>query len=149
MNSDLRKFVEAIQISQLDERVQYCLSMDCIPEEIVQYMKDGRNKDKPIIIGIFGRGIGHAVLAYDIEESSDFTYIHVYDSNYPLEDRTIRFTKTAGLNFDWDYDLTNTISIDSTVNKNAWISYVPYEVYSAVWKDHGIYDPDKWADDLV
>ena len=70
-----------------------------------------------------------------------YASIH-YDSNYPMEDRKI----TVRVNPDesasgWHYDISDNIKWDSD-NDECFMTYVPYDVYSAVWKDRGDYDQE-------
>ncbi|MCR5250584.1 MAG: leucine-rich repeat domain-containing protein [Lachnospiraceae bacterium] len=163
LKTDLRKFIEAMQISQCDDRVQYCISLDSDPEEIIRCMEeDGR----PLIIGLFGevdgQPAGHAVLAYDLKKTTAVPgyRLYIYDSNWPGQVRFITIEERefatadgepAYKYYNWRYDLMEAgteNSIEWSSNGGA-ISYVPYDVYSAVWFDGGDYDEEEWAKKLM
>ncbi|MBQ7725274.1 MAG: hypothetical protein IJT63_06655, partial [Lachnospiraceae bacterium] len=91
VNSDLRKFMEAMQISQYDERIQACFVLNTDLDDAVNVIKEEGKIGRPVLVGIFGEEGGHAVLAYGITD--DGKGIEIYDSNHPRERRTIALTK--------------------------------------------------------
>ena len=158
---DLRKYIEAMQIAQYDERVQFCYSLDAMPEEIVSEIEadmqsgilgQGEPMPKPVIIGMFGPEGGHAVLGYAVERvGSTPVAIHIYDSNWPEEDRCIELRCDAdGTVTGWHYDISDDIhwGTDPGDGKDCVLTYIPYEVFSAVWKDRGEYDNEEWGEKL-
>ncbi|MCR5735542.1 MAG: leucine-rich repeat domain-containing protein, partial [Lachnospiraceae bacterium] len=90
LDSDLRKLIEALQISQFDERVQAAYAFNTDLNEAVEAVKNEKN---PVLIGIFTDEGGHALLAYELSDDDDG--INVYDSNHPGEIGKIKLTKTG------------------------------------------------------
>ena len=145
LESDLRKFIEALQISQFDERVQasYCLNTDM--DDAVKEIRESRY---PVVIGLFSDMGGHALIAYDANEDKDGWGIDVYDCNHPNEKRRITLTRENGSFTGWEYKL----GLNADDQEIVWhgtaddenFAFVPYDIYSAVWMDNGAYRDEEW-----
>ena len=149
LNSDLRKFMEALQISQYDERIQACFVLNTDLNDAVKVIKSESEKGRPVLIGIFGKEGGHAVLAYGI--TKDGNGIEIYDINHPGEKKTITLTKEGNKYTKWSYTLginadSETISWGSPSEAGDF-AYVPYDVYSQVWMDNGSFRDEEWYSD--
>ncbi|MBO4337486.1 MAG: BspA family leucine-rich repeat surface protein [Lachnospiraceae bacterium] len=157
-DDDLKRFIEQMHITQYDLRIQVAL---CLNENLDAAVSCIQKDNHPVILGLFGPipGMedemgGHAVLAYNVEEDDDGTaLIHIYDSNWPGEDRTIAIRQTVGIYTNWSYDLGPCSDGSSMLWGNedyvegselSAITYVPYDLYSTVLMDHGVYDFDEW-----
>ncbi|MBO4338240.1 MAG: hypothetical protein J5842_09230, partial [Lachnospiraceae bacterium] len=155
----LKRFIEEVHISQYDSRIQSALYYNADLEGAIRCIeRDGH----PVILGLYGPipGYtdligGHAVLAYATEKADNGVInIHIYDSNWPGEDRVIHVAKSSARYDLWSYDL----GPDSKGGKVLWgtvnntggrivsqLTYVPYDVYSAVLFDHGKYKSSDWT----
>ncbi|MBO4902266.1 MAG: BspA family leucine-rich repeat surface protein, partial [Lachnospiraceae bacterium] len=151
---DLKMFIEQMQISQYDVRVQLCYILNTGINDTVKAMK---SEPYPMILGLFGPEGGHAVLAYSVEDvSSTEAHIHIYDSNWPGEDCYVTAKKKNGsdtYNF-WEYDLGGREGVNSMIwgterdvpagEEPCEITFIPYDVYSTVYMDQGYYNDADW-----
>ena len=87
---------------------------------------------KPVLIGIkpeAGKG-GHAVLGYGISDDR----ILIYDSNYPLENRSIRLTKNSnGQYTGWSYALNSKTTWGTSTG--GYMYYIPFKDYYDSWQN--------------
>ncbi|MBQ9521327.1 MAG: hypothetical protein IJR72_01995 [Oscillospiraceae bacterium] len=121
LNMPLSDFIEAMHIAQ----VANTMNEESGISGMVSAVRNG-GTNQPVIICMRGPGGGHAILAYGLTSSGS---LRVYDSNYPLQERTLNI---SGNN--WSYN----ISSNTTWNQNnAQISYIPYATYTSVWRNRG------------
>ena len=154
---ELKKFIEEDQISQFDVRVQLCYIFNTGVNDTLNTVK---NEPYPVIIGLFGPEGGHAVLAYSVQEiSATEARIHIYDSNWPMEDCYITATRSgdSGNWTEWYYDLGGRegkpsliwgnnpgLVTDSARRGESDITFIPYDVYSMTYMDRGYYNDADW-----
>ena len=128
----LTEFIEAMQVAQ---------------NTPIGSQATWRNKDKiddlfnavkkgPVVVSMLHNVTygGHAVVAYDVVESSTETRLMIYDPNFPNTERYIPFTKTVkGGNaiYSWHYLMND--SIDYGTEYNYFISYISASDINRIW----------------
>ena len=103
--------------------------------DIIGLISEVKKCDKSapaVMIGFLGNG-GHEVLGYKYEKiNSQKELVHIYDSNYPLEDRYITFEKNSrGEYTNWYYDGGGHYYAGST-HKIDWSNYA---LISEAWNN--------------
>ena len=107
-----------------------------------------------VVICIYSREAGHALLGYYLEERDSHTSrVHVYDSNFPGQTRYLTLTKDNNGNYiSWSYDdareyNTEIVESESEGTLIRWgsgndgtITYIPYEKYYQIWQRRGNQD---------
>ena len=130
-NITVRDFLESMQVSQMAQRIQndYQNNQNKLNElcaAVDAYQRTGTN---PVLVAVFGREGGHALLAYKLEQNKLF----VYDCNYPNTERHITLTTDASGNYTgWYYHLNDAYDWGSAY-KGSWISFVPYADFYDIW----------------
>ncbi|MBR1496270.1 MAG: InlB B-repeat-containing protein [Oscillospiraceae bacterium] len=144
----VKDFIEAVQISQFSELVQYDLTansftdkrypepLNALAGHVKNFQETGHD---PAVVCVYGpEGKGHAVLGYRLTDFENSARISVYDPNYPNDsDHYIELTKENGNYTGWEYAISNRVSWGSVRGLASHISYVPYEDIYAVWKARG------------
>lgn len=132
------EFIEAMQISQNGGTIQSDYRgnkdrLDQLCQAVQAFRQNGRD---PIVIAVFGKEGGHALVGYDmIDISATESRLMVYDCNYPRTERYITLTKDpSGRYADWYYHLNDTYDWGSRYS-GSWISYVPYSHFLRSWED--------------
>ncbi len=166
---EVKKFIEQMQISQFDVRVQLCYIFNTGIADTINTLKTEIDAGRPMVIGIFGPEGGHAVLAYKFEEvpNTEEAKIHIYDSNWPNVDCYITAIKENGIYKYWYYDLMDVYNKPSQGYSNdpmLWgnypglitdkdrrdasdITYIPYDIYLTTYFDKGYYNNADWLID--
>ena len=149
LHVSLQEFIEALQVSQFSELVQYDLehnkydgihhpdALNDLVDRVRQFQQTGHD---PVLVSIYGpSGQGHALLAYRVEDVSAKTVkLWVYDPNYREDDsRYIVLTRENGNFTGWEYALSGRVTWRGPENGKSPISYVPYEDIYAVWTSRG------------
>ena len=130
------EFLEAMQIGQYASRIQYTLSqnrdrLDALCSAVSAFEATGTS---PVLIAVYGKEGGHALLGYKIEKrSATQSWLYVYDCNFPGQERHIVLTTdAAGEYTGWYYHLNDYYDWGSAFSSGR-ISFVPYADYYAVW----------------
>ena len=102
-------------------------------------VKTETNAGRPVLLALRQGGLGHAVLAYKVEDASDSeSTVFLYDSNYPRQERKLTLKKDAGGDFmSWSYEIGGNHGVWGTNTTSSSISFVPYSVIKEVWKTRG------------
>ena len=101
-------FYHGVQMSKLfDSDIFHHFNPNSALETICNYMKN----DIPIVVGwqLAGPegtvpGSGHVVTPYKIIEYTNFSYVYIYNNEYPGETHRLTFDK---INNQWEYDNSN------------------------------------------
>ena len=137
-NLSVTEFVEAMQVSQSGGTIQsdYRSNKDQLDRLCQAVQAFRQNGKEPIVIAVFGKEGGHALVGYDmIHISATESRLMVYDCNYPRTERYITLTKnSSGRYTDWYYHLNNTYDWGSRYS-GSWISYVPYSHFLKSWEN--------------
>lgn len=97
----------------------------------------------PVLIAICQSGMGHAVLAYHVEDKGRISEISIYENQHPLEERTITLEKNSYGDWgEWSYDLGGSYGYWGSDNETSSISYVPYAVLKTIWENRGELHPE-------
>lgn len=130
LGTDVTGMIELMHVTQADDTLQRVLGstqndLDSLCEAVDQV----GSKEPPVMITIFSANSGHAVLGYDFEEiSSTEGRIHVYDCNYPGEERyiTVRKSSAGGSYNRIGYAINDMYPV-------VRIKYALYDEYYDVW----------------
>ena len=152
----LKEFIEAMQVSQktisfVKTYWENIGSLNGLCEEISRVSETNGGA---VVICIYNRDEGHALLGYYLEERNDhMSYVHVYDSNFPLQTRYLVLSKDDNGNYtSWAYDdareyNTEIVRSESEGVLLRWssanggtITYIPYEKYFQIWRRRGNQD---------
>ena len=149
LHASLQEFVEALQVSQFSELVQYDLeqnkydgirhpdALNDLVDRVKRFQETGHD---PVLVSVYAQnGQGHALLGYRLEDVNAKTAnLWVYDPNYPEDDsRYIVLTKENGNYIGWEYALSKKVTWHGPQRGQAPISFVPYEDIYAVWTGRG------------
>lgn len=131
----LEQFVEAMQISQKDSTIiqEYYKNKDDL-KKLCTYVKNSENQQGyPLLIAMFGKEGGHAVVGYKIIGNK----LYVYDPNYPNVSRYITLETDSDGNYTkWSYRINDGYEWGSG-KEDCWITYIPYEEFYRVWSKRG------------
>ena len=135
---NVQQLLESMQISQFASLIQSDLYYNRNKlSELCNLVESGDERN-PLLIAVFGPQGGHALLGYQLESvSATQTRLHVYDCNFPAQDRYITLSKdSSGAYTKWYYPLNNIYDWGSDYS-NCRISFVPYDHYHALWTNRG------------
>ena len=121
LGMSLSDFIEAMHITQVSSSMREYTGLS----DLVNAVRNG-GTNQPVIICVRGPGGGHAILGYGVTDSGS---VKVYDSNWPGQERIVKINGSS-----WSYELWRGLTWGSN---NGKISYIPYNVYSAVWNSRG------------
>lgn len=137
-NLTVKEFIEAMQISQKSSRVQADYQrnknqLNDLCQAVDRFRKTGSD---PVIVAVFGKEGGHALVGYDIVDLSSIqSRLMVYDCNYPNTERYITLIKNpSGQYVGWDYHMNDAYYWGSNYS-GSWISYIPYSDFHQDWVD--------------
>ena len=144
----LQAFIEAVQISQYSELVQYDLAknsftdarypdtLNALVEAVAAFERTGHD---PAVVAVYGpTGKSHALLGYKVEEFEKDARLWVYDPNYPKgEERHIDLVKSNGNYTGWSYQISRAVQWGSAEGGKSKISYIPYNDIYTVWSSKG------------
>ena len=144
----LQEFIEAVQVSQFSELVQYDLKNNSFDDKrhpetlnalVAQVRAFQETGHAPVVVSVYGPdGRGHALLAYKVEEADSSAKLRVYDPNYPGDnERFITLTRDKGNYTGWEYSLSTKVRWWGPENQKSHISYVPYQDIIEVWNSRG------------
>lgn len=136
---NLTTFIEAMQVSQYSKKIETALdNTENKLSNLSSAVESVATTGKPVLIAVYGKEGGHALLGYKVEKINDTTsYLHVYDCNYPSTDRYIKLTtNSSGSVTGWYYYLNNMYNWGSSYSGSR-ISYVTYDNYQYAWKNRG------------
>lgn len=132
----VKEFIEAMQISQRSSSIQIDYQhnknqLNNLCQAVDRFSKTGSD---PVVVAIFGKEGGHALIGYDIVDvSGTQSRLMVYDPNYPNTERYITLAKNSfGQYNGWYYHLNDVYDWGSSYS-GSWISYVPYSDFYQVW----------------
>ncbi|MBQ9492835.1 MAG: InlB B-repeat-containing protein, partial [Oscillibacter sp.] len=139
-NITAREFLEMMQISQNSPVIQadYQNNKNKLAELCAAVADFARTGTNPVIVAVFGKEGGHALLGYGLEKVSDTqSRLMVYDCNFPSQERYVTLTAdSAGRYTGWSYRMNDTYNWGSAY-KGSWISFVPYADFYKVWTGRG------------
>ena len=148
LESSLRTFIEAMQISQYTEPFskaykenrlyQYQLDDGAVLDGLHEAVQTALNKNLCTIIAVGNsqQRAAHALLAYQLESISEMeSRLYVYDCNYPNASRYITLKKNAQDQFkDWSYEIGGNYGIWKSGSGS-------YETIESIWENRGhLYD---------
>lgn len=152
----LKDFIEAMQISQYTKLFKDARSDSKVYSSQIVKGKDDLNdiyaalneetmNQRPVILAACQSGAGHALLAYSVEiVSANESRIHVYDSNYPNEDRFFTFTKNPeGDWVGWSYDIGGGYGTWGTDDSSSYLSIITYPVIKEIWSTKGLLEENE------
>ena len=135
----LTEFIEALQVSQYVDAVQYAYNNNTSLSELCQEVNKVKSGKPPVVLGVMkqvGQNIwdGHAILGYKIEKiNNSKSLLYVYDCNYPGQQRYIELrTNAAGAYTGWEYYMNDVEHFKSGTSLYK-IVYIPYSLYQGAW----------------
>lgn len=114
----VKDFVEAMHITQVASIMRRSTGLSAM----VSAVEKG-GIEKPVMLILNSR---HAVLAYRCQKNGNNATLTIYDSNAPLQERSLTVNLS---NNSWSYSKYGGSSAD--------ISYITYDVYKKVWDSRG------------
>lgn len=135
LNLTAEDFIQAMHVTQLSSYIKEVTVKNL--DNFINQVKYEVEKDRPVLICIYGSG-GHAITAYGVEEtSSTKTRILVYDNNWPFQKRYIEISKNQlGAFSSWKYELWPG-EVWGTGHKGAGIGFITYDEVVKAWNMHG------------
>lgn len=151
MDMSVRDFIESLQISQYTQLFRNALTENLVDtrtqlrkgtgnlNKLARIVKSETEEGRPVVLTLYQKGLGHAVLAYAAEDiSGTQCVISLYDSNYPLEERQLTLTKDEDGDFmEWSYEIGSSYGVWGTHELTSSIGYVPYSVIKEIWTTRG------------
>ncbi len=134
----VRDFIESMHVSQLSLKINQTLyrNMNHI-NEMASLVENYMETRKPVLLAVYGSGGGHALVGYSIEKIDEQTSrLHVYDCNYPMEDRYITLYGSAGNYTGWHYLFNKKRNWGSEYG-GCRISFVSYDDFVSCWEERG------------
>lgn len=130
LGSSVTEMIEMMHVTQADSTLQKVLgSTQNDLDSLCEAVEKVGGTEPPVMITIFSANSGHAVLGYDFEKiSSTEGRIHVYDCNYPGEDRYISLFKSSATG-GYDYFSYSINDLYPVIR----IKYALYDDYYDVW----------------
>lgn len=150
LQMNVTTFIEAMQVAQYtklfkDANAGHRVYTDLIKQgtknlnQLYKEVKEQVQARKPVVITLYQQGSGHAVLAYQVEDvSGTESRMHLYDNNYPLEERYLTLRKDTSGNFvEWSYEIGGNYGVWGSDVENSSIGYVEYSVIREIWDTRG------------
>lgn len=132
LHMNLTQVIESMQVSQRASQIQKAIRTNTNNlNGLCEQVENSQNaKGQPVLICLYGKEGGHAVVGYKLENDK----LYIYDPNYPDTTRTIQLKKNAsGQYISWEYKI-NDMYDWQTGGEKCSISYIPYDAYAQVWE---------------